>query len=274
MKKASTISEIAEFFNVSAQTLRYYDRIGLLKPEVVAPGSGYRLYRQDSFDRLYLIRELKQLGLSLEQIKSYCETRDIRGLEITLNHTLSGLNEEIRQLEAVRKHTEDYLRSIRLLESAHGQSVFEFRPIRERYGYVLDINFPPEMLRSCIYMMQESFSHSPARTAEPGRVVLGVRQAALEAGEINVYHCIGHLLKQPVSDRSVRTFPEGTYAVACHLGSYDHIFSTYRKLLRFIQENGYSVCGDSLEISVVDTAFTENPEEFVTEIQIPVCPIP
>ena len=273
MKKASTVSEIADYFNVSAQTLRYYDRIGLLKPEEVDPATGYRLYRQESFDRLYLIRELKQLGLSLDQIRTYCETRDIRGLETTLDRTLSELKEKIRQLEDDRKHTEDYLRSIRLLNKAHGQNVFEFRPVRERYAYMLDINFPPDHLRSCIYMMQESFSHSSVRSAEPGRVVLGIRQNTLEEGSISVYHSIGHLLKQPAADRSVRTLREGIYAVACHLGSYDTIFSTYRKLLRFIQENGYRVCGDSAEISVVDTAFTNNPSEFVTEIQIPVEPV-
>lgn len=270
MKNTYTISEIADYFNISTQTLRYYDKIGLLKPETTTESSGYRLYSGEQFDKLYLIRELKQLGLSLEQIKNYCESKDIRGLGRILDETSASLKKQLDELQSVKKHVDDYLRSIRLLENARGRNVCEFRPIRERYAYIININFQAEYLLHYLGMLQASYARSPVRRAEPGHVILGIRQADLEKGGLGVYNYIGNMLKQPVKDKSVKTFPEGIYAVACHLGRYDTIFDTYRKLLRFIRKNHYSITGDSLEISITDMAFTDNPDEFVTEIQIPV----
>lgn len=270
MKNTYTISEIADYFNISTQTLRYYDKIGLMKPVKTAEPSGYRLYSGEQFDKLYLIRELKQLGLSLGQIKTYCETKDIRGLGRILDETSASLECEIKELRSRKKHVDDYLRSIRLLESARGRSICEFRPIRERYAYTVDINFQAEHLLHYMQILQESYARSPLKHVEPGHLILGIHSEKLGKGSLDGYNFIGNMLKQPVMNKNVRTFPEGLYAVACHLGSYDTIFETYRKLLRYIRQHRYTVSGDSLEISITDMAFTDDPEEFVTEIQIPV----
>lgn len=270
MKEYYTISEIADYFNISSQTLRYYDRIGLLKPEKVSEGSGYRLYEMRQIGILYLIRELKQLGLSLNQIKSYCQTKDISKLKHSLEETLADLNQQIDTLQRVQHHTEDYLRRIQLLESARSKDAIELRPMQERYAYILEINYTIDRLQDYIAMMQESYAHSPLRSAEPGRVVLGIRKQELEQKNVRVYHTIGHMLDCPVADAKVRIYPAGLFAIACHLGGYNTIASTYKKLLAYIDAHGYRIIGDSLEISVVDTAYTDNPDEFVTEVQIPV----
>ena len=44
MKTLFKIGEIAELFHLNIKTLRYYDEIGLVKPEVVDPETGYRYY--------------------------------------------------------------------------------------------------------------------------------------------------------------------------------------------------------------------------------------
>lgn len=270
MRTTYTISEIAEYFNISTQTLRYYDRIGLLKPETTAESSGYRLYGGEQFDKLYLIRELKQLGLSLDQIKNYCETKDIRELGRILDETSEILGIKIQEYQAIKKHVDDYLRSIRLLESARGRNICEFRPIRERYAYIVEANFHADSLLQSMGMLQESYTRSSLRRVEPGHLVLGIHREELEQKNLGGYNFIGNMLKRHVNHKNVRTFPEGLYAVACHLGNYDTIFDTYRKLLRYIRQNHYSIAGDSLEVSITDMAFTDNPAEFVTEIQIPV----
>lgn len=267
-----TVSEIAEYFNISAQTLRYYDRIGLLKPERTSEYSGYRIYGKEQFNRLYLIRELKQLGLSLEEIKNYCETKDVSSLSQTLEQALSNLESRITALEEIRQHTQEYLRSLRAMEQSGGRFSCELCPVRERYAYMLDVNFTPGTLYTHIEMLQESYCHSRLRAVEPGRVILGVRQDTLESGTLRAYHAIGHLLSGPAEHPKVRTFPAGLYAIACHHGRYETIFDSYRKLLRYIHQKQYQIAGNSLEISVTDMAFTDDPEQFVTEIQIPVRP--
>jgi len=61
------IGELAERTGMSIRTLRHYDEIGLLRPSARTDG-GFRLYTADDESRLLLIRRMKPLGYSLEQM--------------------------------------------------------------------------------------------------------------------------------------------------------------------------------------------------------------
>ena len=63
------IGEFSRIGQVSVKTLRYYDTVELLKPTEVDPSTGYRYYSFDMLPKLNRILALKELGLSLEQIK-------------------------------------------------------------------------------------------------------------------------------------------------------------------------------------------------------------
>lgn len=61
------IGELAEKTGLSLRTIRHYDEVGLLKPTGRTDG-GFRLYTQGDLSRLMLIRRMKPLGFSLEQM--------------------------------------------------------------------------------------------------------------------------------------------------------------------------------------------------------------
>lgn len=62
-----TIGELAQRAQLGAETLRYYERLGLLAPEQ-RTASGYRLYAPQALERLDFIRRAQSLGFSLAQI--------------------------------------------------------------------------------------------------------------------------------------------------------------------------------------------------------------
>jgi DNA-binding transcriptional MerR regulator len=64
-----SIGEFARLGGVSARTLRHYDEIGLLRPATVDPDSGYRGYAAPQLGQLNRIMALKELGLSLTQVR-------------------------------------------------------------------------------------------------------------------------------------------------------------------------------------------------------------
>jgi DNA-binding transcriptional MerR regulator len=68
------ISEVARRSGVAPRTLRYYEAIGLLRPERTP--AGYREYDDRVFDRLTFIRSAQALGLSLAAIRSIVTVRD------------------------------------------------------------------------------------------------------------------------------------------------------------------------------------------------------
>jgi len=61
------IGELAERTEMSLRTIRHYDEVGLLKPTGRTEG-GFRLYTHDDFVRLMVIRRMKPLGFSLDEM--------------------------------------------------------------------------------------------------------------------------------------------------------------------------------------------------------------
>jgi len=68
-----SVNEVTKLSGVSRRTLRYYDEIGLLPPSVVKE-SGYRQYDDESLLRLWHILFYKELGLSLDDIRSLLDS--------------------------------------------------------------------------------------------------------------------------------------------------------------------------------------------------------
>lgn len=69
------IGELAERTGLSHRTLRHYDETGLLRPSGRSDG-GFRLYTAEDLERLLLIRRMKPLGFSLEEMMRLLEVSD------------------------------------------------------------------------------------------------------------------------------------------------------------------------------------------------------
>ena len=69
------IGEFAERASTSVKTIRYYDRVGVLRPEQRSE-SGYRLYGEDALDRYRFVRAAQAVGLRLGEIREILALRD------------------------------------------------------------------------------------------------------------------------------------------------------------------------------------------------------
>jgi DNA-binding transcriptional MerR regulator len=97
------IGEVAKLLGVTTKTLRYYEEIGLLdEPERTE--SGYRLYDAQDLLRLYRIKHLQDLGLSLERIQVLLqEPEHTRAAQDILRALEGELTSQIEELEARRE---------------------------------------------------------------------------------------------------------------------------------------------------------------------------
>ena len=69
-----TIGQLAERSGVGVETVRFYERRGLL-PRPPRPGEGFRQYSAEAVARIVFIRRAKQLGFSLREIKELLQLR-------------------------------------------------------------------------------------------------------------------------------------------------------------------------------------------------------
>ena len=71
-----SIGQVSKLFEISKDTLRHYDKIGILKPEVNET-NGYRYYYEEDLEKLGLILETKYLGIPLSEIKETIESESL-----------------------------------------------------------------------------------------------------------------------------------------------------------------------------------------------------
>jgi DNA-binding transcriptional MerR regulator len=80
-----TIKKLADMSGISRRTLRYYDEMGLLKPNSIN-SSGYRVYTQKEIDKLQQILFYRQLGVSLKNIQNIVNSGDFDELKALREH--------------------------------------------------------------------------------------------------------------------------------------------------------------------------------------------
>jgi DNA-binding transcriptional MerR regulator len=94
MKSFWKVGDLAKLTGLTVRTLRFYDQIGLFSPSGQTE-SGHRLYNEDDLSRLHQILSLKELGLSLEEIRSALTGGQISPLEV-VGLQIERLQEQMR----------------------------------------------------------------------------------------------------------------------------------------------------------------------------------
>jgi DNA-binding transcriptional MerR regulator len=94
---ALTVSALASQAGLSADTVRYYERVGLLPPPARSP-AGYRQYEEATVERLRLIRAAQTAGLRLRDIGELLQVAD-HG-RCPCGHTETLLRERLAEVEA------------------------------------------------------------------------------------------------------------------------------------------------------------------------------
>ena len=102
MKDFYKISEISRLYGVGPDSLRYYERLGLLRPRR-DEDNGYRLYSLRDIYKLSVIRDLRTLGLSMVQIKEYLDGQSVESTLALLEREEDLLSRQIHQLQARRE---------------------------------------------------------------------------------------------------------------------------------------------------------------------------
>ncbi|UUZ91357.1 MerR family transcriptional regulator [Paenibacillus sp. P25] len=146
MKSYWKVGDLAHLTGLTVRTLRFYDQIGLFSPSGQTE-SGHRLYSEADLSRLHQILSLKELGLSLEEIKSVLTGGQLSPLEI-VSLQMGRIKEQIKmqqklleQLEHVSKlmqgqaqvTVEDFTGLLQAMKKSFEKLVIERQTIWERH---------------------------------------------------------------------------------------------------------------------------------------------
>jgi DNA-binding transcriptional MerR regulator len=112
LEQELTVADAARVAGVSAHTLRYYERAGLLAP-VERNGSGHRRFTAQDIEWVTMITRFRATGMPIRRIRQYAEL------------VWAGEGNEHERLALLEAHREDVLR--RLAEIEHNLELIDFK---------------------------------------------------------------------------------------------------------------------------------------------------
>ena len=259
------IGMFAQMNHITIKTLRFYEEQGLLLPAYVDGENGYRYYTMNQMADIQRITALKQAGFTLDDIKLINQGADTAYL---LSTKKAALLKKIAELTSQIAVIDGYL---------SGPAGTLDAPVLIRTIPAVTV----ASMKKRIDSYDELFSLMPEMGAEMER--LGCRCALPE-------YCFTHYLEPGFRDEHIlietceavtekkedsalvkfRELPEITAACIFHKGSYSNFSESYAAILRFIEENGYKICGN-IRDNYIDGIWNKDREEdWLSEIQIPV----
>lgn len=273
IRKRLSVSEMAEIHNISRQTLIYYDKIGLFKPEKVDE-NGYRYYSPFQIPFLREICFLKSVGIKLEDIKKHIENRNLTTAISLLDYHQNFINKEIEKLLSIQASIQNRLTTY---SSVNHYKEELYRPVIEEFPERKAAFFPIKnkitrqelhlaLMRGWNILMKQGMIPS----AGFGTIIMTDR---LEQKDIFDGAGAGIFISLSASDTDIEhviTLPAGKYACMYKYGMPYNTKFLYR-LLEWISEHRYKITGNIADICILDNTFYDQDNYMeLCQLQIPV----
>ena len=110
------IGELSNLFNISVDSIRYYEKKGLICP-TRNENNGYREYSLDDFQTLVMIRELLGLDFHKEQISEFLKNRNISTTMEMLDTELSIIKEKMEVLQKKKEQIVSRIQSLQAVQN-------------------------------------------------------------------------------------------------------------------------------------------------------------
>ncbi len=260
MKHYYRIGEIAKLYDIGPDSLRYYEELGILNPQ--RGDNNYRMYHIHDIWRLNVIRDLRELGFSMEKIRDYMNYRSLATTEELLQQEFLAVEEKIRGLEELKVNIKERICNIQEARNQPLEEVQEkYLPRRNCYAMASSYNQDPEMdmlIKQLVRQYNDKlYIIGNNRTGS----VIPLKQAL--KGQFSEYSGVFILDKH--GDAHIE---EGLYLSICYQGKCTKNAIYVPLMIGYAENHGLIPHGDVLELVWTDIHQTQNVNEYITELQI------
>ena len=256
------ISEFSKKTGISRDNLIFYDKTGLLSPAYRAENN-YRYYTYHQLGLAYLILELRTIGLSIEDIKKFCDKRTPEKMLALFSEQEKEIDAQIIKLKKikgamrlfsnlVKETSEDDIRNI-VIKELPEQEIF--------VGSLLD----PITAQSYEDANLEFYKDSSRKNLDliyPFGIIVS-KDNLLKDDYSRIMRCF---FSVPYKGNDVR--PAGRYVIGHMFEAYGKSSLLFKKLLDYIKKHDLTICGNAYEEYPLNEVTTVNDEEYLIRIAI------
>lgn len=264
-----TVGEMAALNGISKQMLIFYDKEGVFKPKFINNDNSYRYYTAEQLEELDSILVLREMGLSLKEIKQHMNNRSPENALEILKKQEQAVKEKINKLNLISNRIE---RKIELLNNyKQVNNAFEIKEVEEQLLAVIAVKQPAGLLEVDIALkklLQYMGKYNVEHNYQIGDIV--ANEDLINHNYIKFKYGFMPIIKPIKPFKHLKTVVKtaGMYAIGYHYGPYSTMGETYDFMLKKIKENGKEAITDSYEFCVFDNLTSYSPKEYCTEIHI------
>ena len=250
------------------KTLRFYHEQGILEPTTVAGQSGYRYYAASKIETARIISALRNLGLSIAEIKQL----------------IIGNDDEADIVEFLESHQQKVAQKLKEFQQIKRSITQIISKEKEARKTMTESNFEVEEKTTDSILVAGVRMKGRYEECERGFAKIGQRFGRHICGKALLLHydkeykeddadfeaCMPIRKGSSSEDISVRELPGGRCLSLLHKGPYTAIGRSYEKIVGYANEKGYQIQCPSREIYIKGPGmiFKGNPKNYLTEIQI------
>lgn len=288
MSEYYSIGKISKMCDVTIKTLRYYDKIDLLKPEFKDEVTNYRYYTEKQMVDVLIIRRLRELDMSISDIKEIISNPSISNYTKLITENSKELAREIEILETKKSACDVILNRIAKantilsnkdkyfnlcdstcnlrIEDIPESQVLYSRKIMKNYNNAkvsLDrwLEIYEECTRNGISMTSSIMT---TYYDEP------LSQFLLQDCDVEFGVIINSNNKLENIKSKIRTSKAYKACTAYHIGKYSNIINSHISIIQWINQENYEIAGPISELFLISPLDIQDEDKHITKIIIPI----
>lgn len=263
-----SITQMAKLRGVTTETLRHYDRIGLLKPDHLGKNR-VRYYSVLQYEKLGTIRELEQIGLSLKDIKKYLNQRNLDTSYELLKKQERFYEERIKQDRAILNKIKQKANFIDSLHEGNQINKIQIHQIEKRMFLKASqqVNDEIDLAYQCMKLektLNDEGELIPIYASDRYAGIFPIDQT--ENNQTELIILLDKKLKQ--AKLPISYLPEGEYLSLLTHDSFWQRKNAINTIINYAKEHDLKLDKQVLLISRIDYSITNEKDQRTVEYQV------
>ena len=247
------------------KALRYYEKEGLLKPVYVDLNTGYRYYETSQLVEISKIISLRQIGLSIKDIKNIIDGYDMENI----------LNKRKKEIEDNLTIFNTQLSKINyLLEGNNMKNEIFIKEIPSYIIYYRD-GIISDFSKISEFVLQSGTECAKVnpnlKCVTPNYCYISYLDGEYKEKDIKIRYAEA-VEKFGNETNQVKFMKADAITAVCiyHKGAYENLRDSYNTILKYIEDNNYEIIDNVRECYIDGCWNKDNVDDYLTEIQFPV----
>lgn len=260
-----TAGQFAALHHLKKRTLHYYDDIGLFSP-VHKGENGYRYYTFQQSAELENILALRELGMSIEEIKNYVCQPNANHFQDFADQKIREIEEQIQRLNTIKRHLQKKSDILAFCDQIYdGKMEVRTFPKRAIVLTPMKLDFVnPSTMAQIMEHLQTAWEYNACKIGCGSYIAL----EKVVTNDFSIYDGLFTPVGPTKCNKYLSFMPAGSYLCGYCIGDWRKLPSFYQNMFTYAKEQNLELSGDCYEIGLNEFAIS-NMEEYVTQVEIP-----